>query len=330
MREFNVRNSLAGKSILITGASGFVGKVLVEKLLRDCKRIDKVFVLFRGKKANDLVKRFDDFKKCLAFQKIREKCPEMLDKLNAVNGDLMLPNVGISDQDIEILKTNVNFVYHCAASVRFDDSLKVAVSMNLIGTRSMLDLAAKFDNLEAFVHVSTAFSNTDLKVVHEKVYEPIISYTSVIEACEMNSDIIMDAIMKKAMKTFPNTYVFSKNLAEKLVWDRRAEIPVAIVRPSVVCPSYKEPMPGWVDSINGPMGVLLGASSGLLRTVHGDGAVTPDLIPVDFAANAIIAAGTALSSNPIREAKVYNCCSSARMPIKWNDFLDLGREVSLL
>lgn len=56
-----------------------------------------------------------------------------------------------------------------------------------------------------------------------------------------------------------------------------------------VSPSYCEPYPGWVDSFYGPMGVLIGASLGILRSVQGNGDVKTDILPVDFGINALIA-----------------------------------------
>lgn len=40
----------AGKNVFITGASGFLGKVLVEKLLRSCPDVGNVYMLLRAKK----------------------------------------------------------------------------------------------------------------------------------------------------------------------------------------------------------------------------------------------------------------------------------------
>jgi alcohol-forming fatty acyl-CoA reductase len=327
MREIFIEKSFASKSVLVTGATGFIGKVLVEKLLRECKEINKIYILLRPKKSEELAKRFENFKNLIVFEHVK-KSSNVLEKLIPVEADLMIsPFAGISEENISKLKKDVNFVFHCAASVKFDEPLKNAIKMNTISTRNMLDLAEKFDNFEAFVHVSTAFSNTNQKAIYEKIYEPIYDYKTAIALTEMDANDKLDELNEFAMKTFPNTYVFSKNLTEKLVEDRSKTLPISIVRPSIVCPSFEEPFPGWVDSINGPMGVLIGASSGFLRTVHGDGNIVPDLIPCDFVVNTIIAAGASVASSENKDLKIYNCTSSKQLPITWNQFLDLSRIV---
>ena len=40
----------AGRSLFITGGSGFIGKQVVEKLLRSCSDIDRIYVLMKAKK----------------------------------------------------------------------------------------------------------------------------------------------------------------------------------------------------------------------------------------------------------------------------------------
>ena len=328
MREIFVEETFASKSILITGATGFLGKVLVEKLLRSCRRIDKIYIILRVKKCQEVEKRFETFKNSIVFDNLRGPEPNMLDKLIAIEGDLMIsPCAGISDENIKILKENVNFVFHCAASVKFDDPLMTAIKINTISTRNMLELAGKLNNLNAFVHVSTAFSNINQKVIYEKIYEPIFDYKTAITYVENERYDELDELNKFAMKTFPNTYIFSKNLTEQLVLDKSKHLPTAIVRPSVVCPSFLEPHIGWVDSINGPMGVLVGASTGLIRTVHGSGKIIPDLIPCDFVANSIIVAGASVAKSENKDLKIYNCTSSKQQPISWDAFLELSREI---
>lgn len=51
----------AGKSIFITGATGFMGKVLVEKLLRDCPDVDRLYLLIRSKKGVDPEQRREEY-----------------------------------------------------------------------------------------------------------------------------------------------------------------------------------------------------------------------------------------------------------------------------
>lgn len=328
MREIFVEKAFASKSILVTGATGFIGKVLVEKLLRSCKGVDKIYIILRVKKNQEVEKRFEAFKNSIVFDNLRQLEPKTLEKLIAIEGDLMIsPSAGISDENIKILKENVNFVFHCAASVKFDDSLMTAIKINTISTRNLIELAEKFNDLNAFVHVSTAFSNINQKVIYEKIYEPIFDYKTAIAYVENERYDELDELNKFAMRTFPNTYIFSKNLTEQLVLDKSKHLPIAILRPSVVCPSFLEPHVGWVDSINGPMGFLVGASTGLIRTVHGNGKIVPDLIPCDFVVNSVIVAGASVATSENKDLKIYNCTSSKQQPVSWDDFLELSQEI---
>jgi fatty acyl-CoA reductase len=49
----------AGRSVLVTGATGFVGKVLIEKLLRSCPRLRRVFILVRAKRGQTVQQRVE-------------------------------------------------------------------------------------------------------------------------------------------------------------------------------------------------------------------------------------------------------------------------------
>ena len=52
----------------------------------------------------------------------------------------------------------------------------------------------------------------------------------------------------------PNTYTFTKAIAEQLLMETASDLPLAIVRPSIVVAAWKDPLPGWVDNLNGPTG----------------------------------------------------------------------------
>jgi hypothetical protein len=55
-----------------------------------------------------------------------------------------------------------------------------------------------------------------------------------------------------------------------------------------VTAALKEPIPGWVDNLNGPTGLLAGAGKGILRSIHCYREMVADLIPVDVAINLLI------------------------------------------
>lgn len=53
-------------------------------------------------------------------------------------------------------------------------------------------------------------------------------------------------------------------------------------------PAVKEPLPGWVDNLNGPIGILVGGGKGVIRTMYCKAELLAQIIPVDFAINGMI------------------------------------------
>lgn len=104
------------------------------------------------------------------FDRIRETYPERLNKIVSVSGDISKPNIGLSNENLRLLKDNVNIVFHSAATVRFDQSIKEAVILNTLGSKRLWDLCLEMKNLKSIVHVSTAYSNPARSTVDETVY----------------------------------------------------------------------------------------------------------------------------------------------------------------
>lgn len=68
---------------------------------------------------------------CLCFKvfdRVREDCPNFHEKIKPINAELTQPKLAISAEDEEELLTRVNVVFHCAATVRFDEPLKYVLS----------------------------------------------------------------------------------------------------------------------------------------------------------------------------------------------------------
>lgn len=75
--------------------------------------------------------------------------------------------------------------------------------------------------------------------------------TSLVDT--LNEDLV-DSITSKLVGTRPNTYTFTKALAEYWLKENKGNLPLVIVRPSIVLSSIYGPLKGWVDNWNGPTG----------------------------------------------------------------------------
>ena len=174
-----------------------MGKVLVEKLLRDCSLLNCIYILVRSKRGVEPSQRREDYVNHMVFDKIRNTNPEQLKKIRAVKGDVSIDGFGMDLKDEAELIEKVNIVFHCAANVRFDLKLKEAINFNTRGTHRMLMLSEKMKNLLVFVHVSTAYCHCNEDVLEEKYYPAIENPYGLIEMARLLKDDILDLITPK-------------------------------------------------------------------------------------------------------------------------------------
>ena len=120
-----------GKTVFITGATGFMGKVLVEKLLR-CTLVSKIYVLIRPKKGVRSKQRLEDLLAGKIFDRIRKESPLVLKKVEVIDGDITEDKLGISEEQENSLASSVNVIFHSAATVRFDEDLSKSLAMNVL------------------------------------------------------------------------------------------------------------------------------------------------------------------------------------------------------
>lgn len=145
--ESEIGNFYRDQSVFITGATGFMGKVLVEKLLRSCSGVKHIYVLLRPKKGLDIRTRLQELLQVKIFDKIRDCDPKALNKVMAIAGDITRPGLGISDQDLALLVRDVSIVFHSAATVKFDEPLKTSIEFNVLGTRRIIELCHKLPKI---------------------------------------------------------------------------------------------------------------------------------------------------------------------------------------
>ena len=90
------------------------------------------------------------------FDRLRKERPGFASQLKPVFGDMLLPGLGITDSDRQMLERSVHVVFHSAATIRFDEPLRVAVEMNVVAVRKMLALCRGFHHLEVSLALGTA------------------------------------------------------------------------------------------------------------------------------------------------------------------------------
>jgi len=308
-----------GKSVFLTGGSGFVGKVIVEKLLRSCPGVRNIYFLIRPKKGLDCKDRLRKLFQAPLFDKLKEIDSSATEKVIPIHGDITHHKLGMSDSDWLKVTSDANVVIHSAASVRFDEPLRVAMQMNCLAVKEVISLVRDITNLSVFCHISTAYSQCDRDdVIKEEFYSKNVSVGNLLEAMEWMDDTMLNAATKAMMGKYPNTYCFTKALAESMLKEECSNIPLVIVRPSIVCSTIKDPLPGWVDNYNGPAGIIAGVGKGVVRTLLFPG-VKNDIVPADMVSNCVLASIYYLAKTKPHKAIICNCTSGSLNPTTFVD-----------
>lgn len=323
----------ADKRILITGATGFIGKVFLAKLIGSLGTCGQIYVMLRSKRGLSAQQRLKKILNEEPFLMTRAKHPESdWSKVLALEGNMSSENLGLSREDCELLCREIDIVFNIAASVQFDAPLKQNLRDNYLGASNLMNLALKFKRLTSLVHVSTFYSNWHKSHISEEIVPMNADCEKLAELINWLPDQLCDQISPKLIKieNRPNSYIYTKAMAENLVHKFQGRLPIAIVRPSIVTPSVRDPMPGWVDNVNGPMGLGTLASLGILRNIDWNYWGVADMIPVDTVANTMLAVGerTARLNDP-KQMLVYNCSTSSLNPITWGQGFELLREQSI-
>lgn len=132
--------------------------------------------------------------------------------------------------------------------------------------------------------------------------------------------IEQDAKLDQILGPWPNTYTFTKSMAERTLRKiKKQDLPVVLLRPSIIGASYKEPVPGWTDTFSAAGGLSLAGGTGIVNYVRGDGDNIADLVPVDYVANAIIVS-TAMEANKPGLTVIHSATSHVN-PITWYKYM---------
>ncbi|MEL7208852.1 MAG: SDR family oxidoreductase, partial [Actinomycetota bacterium] len=124
---------------------------------------------------------------------------------------------------------------------------------------------------------------------------------------------------------WPDSYAYTKALGEKALEETRGDLPVSIVRPSIIESALAEPRPGWIRGFRMAEPVILSYARGLLDQFPGVPEGVVDVIPVDLVVGAICAVA---ADGPAADGSidVTQVASGTANPLRYRDLVDLVQE----
>ncbi|XP_043712136.1 alcohol-forming fatty acyl-CoA reductase-like isoform X2 [Telopea speciosissima] len=349
----SIAKSLEHKNILITGTSGFLAKIFMEKVLRSQPNVKKLFILLRAENDTLAAQRLQNevFGKKV-FRVLKEEHGTgfgsfMSDKVTAVAGDISFENLGIKDSTLkEEMWGEINFIVNVAGNTTFDERYDVALSTNALGVKHICEFAKKCTKLELLFHVSTAYVTREREgIIFEKPFQKdetfgenhkldvAVEQKLVQERLKgLQEEKATDEATKLAMQDlglqrarlfgWANTYVFTKSIGEKLLGHLRGDLPVVILRPTIITSTYKEPFPGWIEGFRTIDSLIVSYGKGKLNHFLADPEAPLDVVPGDMVVNAMLATIAAHSCQ--RSQFIYHASTSTRNPLKNNAVVEFS------
>jgi len=292
--------SAAARVVLLTGATGFVGKVVLETLLRRREElgIERVLALVRAQDPEhaDARLRVDVF----SSPCFRALAPGWEKRVEALPGDVSQPALGLTPEACGRVAAEVTQLIHCAASVEFTLPLAEAFAVNTEGALHALDVAQACVRLTSYVGVSTAYVTPHpaprggaVAAVGEQLAPLHRDPEQLYAALRARPFSAREERALLESSGHPNTYTLTKCLAEQLVARRAQGLRATLVRPSIVSACRTHPLPGWIDSAAAFAGFVALIGSGRLRVVAGNPQARLDVVPCDAVAERIVAAAFA-------------------------------------
>jgi nucleoside-diphosphate-sugar epimerase len=324
----SVNEAFENKTLFITGCTGFIGKILIEKILFSLPKIKKIYILIRQKKKSTPEERLKgEIMNSRCFERLRKKHGDsfekfFLSKVFPIVGDLN-DQEPLEDSISNKIKEEIQIIIHSAATLQFNERLDRAIISNVFGTRKMIQFAKTCPNFQLFCQISTCYTNfPHYDYVDEKVYplnlpndEEILQFCN--RVCKMSPDEI-SKVQNEYLTLFnyPNTYSFTKSLTENLISkEKPKDFPLVILRPSIVGCSLFEPYPCYIDALSGLGTVYISTGMGVCSMVPGSKKNIADVIPADLVVNSILV--VVANHLKIKKLKVLHVGSSSRNPVKW-------------
>jgi dephospho-CoA kinase len=240
------RGRLAGPTALITGFPAFTARRMIRQLVA-AEPETRLYVLAREPYAAD-AERF------LAGLPDRAAAEVLV-------GDVCDMDLGLSSAEYRALSRELTWIHHLAGVYFMGTDDDTARRVNVVGTRTVIDLARDAGRLERVVHWSTAMVSGDRRGTF---YEDDL----------------------EAGQKFHNAYERTKYEAERLVRAAMRQLPITVVRPGIIVGDSRT---GEIDKLDGPyylMVVIATNASGVRLPLLGRGDAPLHLVPIDYVVEA--------------------------------------------
>lgn len=345
--------ALAGKRILLTGTTGFLGKVILEKLIRDVPDLGGLVLLIRGNRKYPCAKArfYAEVATSSVFDHLRETDPARLNdfleqRTQCVAGEITQARFGLDEDAYQSLTETVDVVINSAASVNFREALDTAISINAMCLHNLADFAEDAGQAPV-IQISTCYVNGyNQGKIAEEVAPPTSgliprdadghfavesTLLTLRQKCDALKARISDSEARAEALTelgqreanrhgWGDTYTFTKWLGEQILLKRLKDKTITIVRPSVIESCLQGPKPGWIEGVKVTDAILLAYARGKVSLFPGRKAGVVDIIPADLVANAAILSVAEALREP-GQARIYQSCSGTQNPLMVRDYV---------
>lgn len=327
-----IGEALQGRHLVLTGVTGFLGKVFLVMLLERFPGVGRITLLIRGGK-DGATARFERIAaRSPAFRGLRERHGAGLgaflsERIQVLEADISRDGCGLAS--IAPIH-DADLVLHCAGMTDFDPDPKKALATNTHGAVRIAQVAKKIG--ARLIHVSTCYTAgvRDGQVAEQLEvgvspngtrFDPVQMLADAEKQVHKprRSDRVERGREAALALGWPNIYTWSKGLAEHAL-AHDPELQLTIVRPSIVECALHDPFPGWNEGIN-----TAGPLAWLISTAFRRFPATPghrfDIIPVDYVARGLLL--TCAAALRDQAPQVVQLASSQRNPFTFERAVEL-------
>ncbi|XP_075480232.1 fatty acyl-CoA reductase 2, chloroplastic-like [Primulina tabacum] len=351
-----------GKNIFITGATGFLGKVLVEKILRSTP-VGKIYILIKANSKEEVSDRLtneiinSELFKCLREKHGKSYASFVREKLIPIAGNIREPNLGMDNDSVNVIMKEVDLIIESAACTNMNDRYDLFIDSNCNAPQRLMRFAKSCKNLKLFAHISTAYVNArnDGLILEEPLTMgesmrnkedenggpcsfPRLDLGDELwlltRSCASPQDQTID-VTKYLRKLgqeraefygWDNAYQMTKAMGEMVIHEIKGDVPTLIIRPSIIESCYQDPFPGWIQGNRVMDPVIRSFGKSQLPAYLADPQVCIDIIPMDMVTNTTIAAIAKHGISAKPQTSVYHVASGDKNPLKIGDFFEIIHE----